>query len=172
MKKQSRVRFSLGKKLAALIILMGAVLSMTALVVSYETFSRSMMSYYNQLGGNLVRTLASQLDPAELDRYYETGEMDEDYYRTQAFIRDLVESNDVEYLYVVRPHGTGVTFLFDSDMETEESGGYADGGYVRGSGGRLRGESGPAAGRTGGGADHPAGRELRLDDDGHDPRAP
>ena len=129
MKKQSRVRFSLGKKLAALIILMGAVLSMTALVVSYETFSRSMMSYYNQLGGNLVRTLASQLDPAELDRYYETGEMDEDYYRTQAFIRDLVESNDVEYLYVVRPHGTGVTFLFDSDMETEESGGYADGGY-------------------------------------------
>ena len=129
MKKQSRVRFSLGKKLAAIIILMGAVLSMTALVVSYETFSRSMMSYYNQLGGNLVRTLASQLDPAELDRYYETGEMDEDYYRTQAFIRDLVESNDVEYLYVVRPHGTGVTFLFDSDMETEESGGYADGGY-------------------------------------------
>ena len=129
MKKQSKVRFSLGKKLAAIIILMGAVLSMTALVVSYETFSRSMMSYYNQLGGNLVRTLASQLDPAELDRYYETGEMDEDYYRTQAFIRDLVESNDVEYLYVVRPHGTGVTFLFDSDMETEESGGYADGGY-------------------------------------------
>ncbi|WP_295866723.1 PP2C family protein-serine/threonine phosphatase [uncultured Oscillibacter sp.] len=129
MKKQSRVRFSLGKKLAAIIILMGAVLSMTALVVSYETFSRSMMFYYNQLGGNLVRTLASQLDPAELDRYYETGEMDEDYYRTQAFIRDLVESNDVEYLYVVRPHGTGVTFLFDSDMETEESGGYADGGY-------------------------------------------
>ena len=129
MKKQSRVRFSLGKKLAAIIILMGAVLSMTALVVSYETFSRSMMSYYNQLGGNLVRTLASQLSPAELDRYYETGEMDEDYYRTQAFIRDLVESNDVEYLYVVRPHGTGVTFLFDSDMETEESGGYADGGY-------------------------------------------
>ena len=129
MKKQSKVRFSLGKKLAAIIILMGAVLSMTALVVSYETFSRSMMSYYNQLGGNLVRTLASQLSPAELDRYYETGEMDEDYYRTQAFIRDLVESNDVEYLYVVRPHGTGVTFLFDSDMETEESGGYADGGY-------------------------------------------
>ena len=129
MKKQSKVRFSLGKKLAAIIILMGAVLSLTALVVSYETFSRSMMSYYNQLGGNLVRTLASQLDPAELDRYYETGEMDEDYYRTQAFIRDLVESNDVEYLYVVRPHGTGVTFLFDSDMETEESGGYADGGY-------------------------------------------
>ena len=129
MKKQSKVRFSLGKKLAAIIILMGAVLSMTALVVSYETFSQSMMSYYNQLGGNLVRTLASQLDPAELDRYYETGEMDEDYYRTQAFIRDLVESNDVEYLYVVRPHGVGVTFLFDSDMETEESGGYADGGY-------------------------------------------
>jgi len=100
-----------------------------AAVVSYRTFSASMMEYYNQLGTNLVRTLASQLDADELDRYYETGEMDERYYEIQSFISDLVASNDVEYLYVVRPHGVGVTFLFDSDMETGESGEYEDGGY-------------------------------------------
>jgi sigma-B regulation protein RsbU (phosphoserine phosphatase) len=34
----------------------------------------------------------------------------------------------VQYLYIVRPHGIGVTFLFDSDMEAGEKGEYA-GGY-------------------------------------------
>ena len=106
---RQNVRFSLGKKLTALIVAMAAVLGLVAAAVSYRTFSDSMTDYYNRLGGNLVRTLASQLDPEELDRYYETGEMDEDYYRIQSFIQDLVASNDVEYLYVVRPHGVGVT---------------------------------------------------------------
>ena len=124
-----KVRWSLGKKLTGLIVTMCVVLGLLAAVVSYRTFSASMMEYYNQLGTNLVRTLASQLDADELDRYYETGEMDERYYEIQSFISDLVASNDVEYLYVVRPHGVGVTFLFDSDMETGESGEDEDGGY-------------------------------------------
>ena len=124
-----KVRWSLGKKLTGLIVTMCVVLGLLAAVVSYRTFSASMMEYYNRLGTNLVRTLASQLDADELDRYYETGEMDERYYEIQSFISDLVASNDVEYLYVVRPHGVGVTFLFDSDMETGESGEYEDGGY-------------------------------------------
>ena len=124
-----KVRWSLGKKLTGLIVTMCVVLGLLAAVVSYRTFSASMMEYYNQLGTNLVRTLASQLDADELDRYYETGEMDERYYEIQSFISDLVASNDVEYLYVGRPHGVGVTFLFDSDMETGESGEYEDGGY-------------------------------------------
>lgn len=124
-----KVRWSLGKKLTGLIVTMCVVLGLLAAVVSYRTFSASMMEYYNQLGTNLVRTLASQLDADELDRYYETGEMDERYYEIQSFISDLVASNDVEYLYVVRPHGVGVTFLFDSDMETGESVEYEDGGY-------------------------------------------
>ena len=124
-----KVRWSLGKKLTGLIVTMCVVLGLLAAVVSYRTFSASMMEYYNQLGTNLVRTLASQLDADALDRYYETGEMHERYYEIQSFISDLVASNDVEYLYVVRPHGVGVTFLFDSDMETGESGEYEDGGY-------------------------------------------
>ncbi len=127
--KVKKLRWSLGKKLTGLIVIMCVVLGCLAAVVSYRTFSDAMTEYYNRLGTNLVRTLASQLDPDDLDRYFETGEMDESYYQTQAFIQDLVASNDVEYLYVVRPHGVGVTFLFDSDMETGEGGEYMDGGY-------------------------------------------
>ena len=124
-----KVKFSLGKKLTLLIVLMGVILSLVAILVSYRVFSSTMMGYYETLATNLVRTLATQLDAEELDHYYETGEMDDTYYATQDFIRDMVDSNDVEYLYVVRPHGVGVTFLFDSDMETGEGGEYEDGGY-------------------------------------------
>lgn len=126
---KKRFRFSLGKKLTLLIVLMSVTLSGAALLTSYRMFSDAMTDYYGTLGTNLARTLASQLDPADLDRYFETGQTDEDYYATQDFIRALAESNDVEYLYVVRPHGTGVTFLFDSDMESSDGGAYADGGY-------------------------------------------
>ena len=124
-----KLRWSLGKKLTTLIVAMAAVLGLVAAAVSYRTFSDSMTDYYNRLGTNLVRTLASQLKAEELDHYFETGEMDEDYYQIQSFIQDLVASNDVEYLYVVRPHGVGVTFLFDSDMEVSAGGTYYEGGY-------------------------------------------
>ncbi len=110
-------------------MLLSVTLSLVAIAVSYWIFSATMTNYYERLGTNLVRTLASQLDADELDHYFETGEMDDAYYATQSFIRDMVDNNDVEYLYVVRPHGIGVTFLFDSDMEFEEGGTYDDGGY-------------------------------------------
>lgn len=126
---RQNVKFSLGKKLTAMIVFLSVALSLVAILVSYRIFSSTMTRYYKVLGTNLVRTLASQLDADELDYYYETGEMDENYYKTQKFIQDLVASNNVEYLYVVRPNGVGVTFLFDSDMEVGEGGEYYDGGY-------------------------------------------
>ena len=126
---KSRMKFSLGRKLTALIVLLSVTLSAVAILVSYQIFTSTMDDYYARLGTNLVRTLASQLDPEKMDYYFETGEKDDAYYDTQRFIQDMVSNNDVEYLYVVRPHGVGVTFLFDSDMENVAGGEYEDGGY-------------------------------------------
>jgi len=123
------VRLSLGKKLTALVILMGVVLGAAAVLVSYRTFKDEMTKYYNKTGTSLARTLAIQLDPDDLDRYFETGETDDKYFEIQDYILDLVEANDVEYLYVVRPNGVGATFLFDSDMTPGEDDNYYAGGY-------------------------------------------
>ena len=124
-----KIRFTLGKKIVVMILAMSVILSATALFISYRTYQRRTMAFYEQLGHNVVATLASQLDPEDLDRYYQTLEMDDRYYEIQHFISALVDSNGVEYLYVVRPHGVGVTFLFDSDMEEGENGDYLSGGY-------------------------------------------
>ena len=129
MDMKKKMRFTLGKKMVLMILAMSAVLCAVVLFTSYRTYRERTNAFYEQLGYNVVRILASQLDPDELDRYYKTQEMDERYYQIQGFIADLVESSEVEYLYVVRPHGTGVTFLFDSDMEAGENGDYSAGGY-------------------------------------------
>ena len=125
-----KIRFTLGQKIVVMILAMSMILCATALFVSYRTYQRRTTAFYEQLGHNVVATLASQLDPDELDHYYKTLETDERYYEIQDFIKDLVANNDVvDYLYVVRPNGQGVTFLFDSDMEQGENGDYFSGGY-------------------------------------------
>ena len=69
----------LGRKLAALIIVLGVILSVSALAVSYWIFSQFITEYYSRLGTNLTRTMGSQLDSEQLEHYFESGEMDEDY---------------------------------------------------------------------------------------------
>jgi sigma-B regulation protein RsbU (phosphoserine phosphatase) len=82
--KRKTMHFSLGKKLAALVVALCVVLSAVAVAVSYRTFSRSMTEYYTRLGMNLVqaRSPASSI-PSELDYYYQTGNMDDGYYKTR-----------------------------------------------------------------------------------------
>lgn len=126
---KQKFKVTLGAQIVAMILTMSVVLCATALFVSYHTYESRTMNFYEQLGDSLGKTLVSQLEPEELDRYYETQELDERYYDIQRFIVDLVESNDVQYLYVVRPNGVGVTFLFDSDMELGENMDYFSGGY-------------------------------------------
>ncbi len=126
---KGKLRVTMGKKIMAMIIAMAVTLCGTALFVSYRTYRGRTTEFYVQLAHNAAATLASQLTPEELDHYYETLEMDDRYYEIQNFIADLVANNNVEYLYVVRPHGIGVTFLFDSDMEAGENGDYTSGGY-------------------------------------------
>ena len=126
---RGKLRMTLGQKIVAMTVAMAVTLCATALFVSYRTYQGRTTAFYAQLAHNAAAILASQLDPEELDRYYETGEMDQRYYEIQDFLTDLASNSNVEYLYVVRPHGIGVTFLFDSDMETGENGDYTSGGY-------------------------------------------
>ncbi|MCD8331771.1 MAG: SpoIIE family protein phosphatase [Oscillospiraceae bacterium] len=113
-------RFTLGKKIVLMILIMSITLCTCALVVSYRTYWNRSMEFCQRLGQSVAQTLASQLDPNDLDRYFETNEMDDSYYKTQQFIRDLADSNQVEHLYVVRPQDEGVIYLFVSNGAEDE----------------------------------------------------
>ncbi len=126
--KTQKIRFTLGKKIVLLTLALCAILCVTSVLVSYSSYSQHMTQFVQRTGRNLTRVLASQITPADLDHYYETQQTDDRYYQIQDFILDLVDNNDVEYLYIVRPNGVGVTFLFDSDLRANENGDYYAGG--------------------------------------------
>lgn len=126
--KRGKIQFTLGKKIVLLTLLMCAILCAVSVFTSYQAYSKQMNSYLERMGSNLTKVLASQVTPDDLDHYYETGETDGRYYQIQDFILNLVDNNDVEYLYIVRPNGVGVTFLFDSDLRANENGDYYAGG--------------------------------------------
>jgi sigma-B regulation protein RsbU (phosphoserine phosphatase) len=121
-------RFTLGKKIVLLTLLMCSVFCAASVTVSYRLYSTDLRKSQQRLGENLDRTLASELTPEDLDRYYGTGKTDERYYEIQDFLLKLADNNDVKYLYVVRPNGDGVTFLFDSDLRADTDGDYYSGG--------------------------------------------
>jgi sigma-B regulation protein RsbU (phosphoserine phosphatase) len=125
MKKKNQ---SFGKQLTVLIVLISVVLGAVAVTVSYRVYSGEITKHYENTGISLVKTLKSQLTADDLDRYYETQATDDRYYQIQNFILNLVDNNDVEYLYVVRPNGDGVTFLFDSDLRADTDSNYYSGG--------------------------------------------
>jgi sigma-B regulation protein RsbU (phosphoserine phosphatase) len=126
--KQGKIRFTLGKKIVLLTLLMCTILCAVSVYASYSEYSLQMNAYLKRMGGNLTRVLASQITADDLDHYYETQKMDDRYYQIQNFILDLADNNDVKYLYIVRPNGVGVTFLFDSDLRANENGDYYAGG--------------------------------------------
>lgn len=126
---KGKIHLTLGQKIVIMILALAVILCVTALAITYRAYKNHTMELYEQQAQNTAATLASQLEAEELDYYYETGTVDERYYEIQRFIFDLVDSTGVQYLYVVRPHDKGVTFLFDSDMEMGEGGDYLAGGY-------------------------------------------
>lgn len=127
--KRKKLRFSLGKKLALTIVIMSLVMGVMTVWAGYRTLGKYSMEQYSRIGDNLARTLASQLDPDDLDRYCQTLETDSEYDDTQALIADLVANSDAKYLYVGRFDAKGLTYIFDSDQNITGGGTYAEGGH-------------------------------------------
>ena len=144
-KKEVRL-VSLRFKTVVVIILTSLVLSSIAVTISYIVYSSTMDNHYKTLASNIAKTAATQLDPADLLRYYnavkQIGEYDdkkywsdetykeeydkkanaikdERYYEMLDILFDIKESNDVKFLYVQILEGNMVTYVMDAD-DTEE----------------------------------------------------
>jgi sigma-B regulation protein RsbU (phosphoserine phosphatase) len=127
--KRNKLRFSLGKKLALTIVVMSLVMGAMTVWAGYRTLGKYAIDEYSRIATNLARTLASQIDPNDLDRYYETQKPDKKYDEIQEFISSLAENSDAKYLYIGRFDEKGLTYLFDSDTEATSGGTYAEGGH-------------------------------------------
>lgn len=118
---------SLRLKLIFFIVLLVLVLSTVIVCVSYFTYRNTMNEHYETLGNNVARTAISLLDEQQMrvfkDGVFEGDEavmQTEEYRNVLSLLKDIKNSNDVLYLYMIYPTETGSYFLFDTD-ESEEA---------------------------------------------------
>lgn len=117
---RERPRITLGKKIVAMVAAMAVTLCATALFVGYRAYGERITEFYTQQALSAAVALASQLTAEELDDYYRTQETDRRYDEIQSFAKNVAESHHVVRLWVVRPSGSGMTFLFDVMLDREE----------------------------------------------------
>lgn len=118
---------SLRLKLLFAIVWLVLVLSTIIVCVSYFTYKNTMNEHYETLGNNVARTAISLFDEEQM-RAFTMGVFEgdqsvmqtEEYQRVLSLLKDLKDSNDVLYLYMIYPTENGSYFLFDTD-ESEEA---------------------------------------------------
>ena len=148
--KKSKKKFrvvSLRFKTVVVIILAALILSAIAVTVSYRVYSTTMDEHYKTLTSNLAKTAASQLDAADLLRYYDAvkqiGEYDDEMYWTDEEYRadydakanalkderyfelldilfEIKDANGIEYLYVQKLEGDKSTYIMDADPTEDQ----------------------------------------------------
>ena len=119
-------------KIALSIVLMLLIISSTVLIISYYTYENAMNEQYEKTGMNIGRTVAALLDDQMVAAFSEgvvgISEQDaiakmesEEYQEIISILQTVRESNEVLYLYMIKPMDNGTYYyLFDSDT-TEEA---------------------------------------------------
>ena len=118
---------SLRLKLVLAIVFLVLVLSTIIVCVSYFTYRNAMNEHYETLGNNVARTAIALMDEEQMHAFKEDvfdGEesvmQTQEYQDVLSLLKDIKNSNDVLYLYMIYPTEEGSYFLFDTD-ESEEA---------------------------------------------------
>lgn len=114
-------------KLVCAIVLLVLILSTSIVCVSYFTYRNTMNEHYETLGNNVARTAIALMDEEQM-RLFKDGVFEADpavmetaeYQQVLSLLKEIRDSNDVLYLYMIYPTEEGSYFLFDTD-ESEEA---------------------------------------------------
>ena len=118
------VRHSLTVKFAALFGIFAILVATLVCLISYASYSSSMLEHYGRYAIGTATLAASKLDPDELLHYAKTLTRDERYGVIEAELEIIRKSVGVKYLYVQMPvSDSKYMYLFDvydPDEEEEE----------------------------------------------------
>lgn len=100
-------RFTLGRKLLIMVLLMSLVLCAAALAMSYHTYQRDIRALYGQHGQDLAQELAGQAEEKPDSQL-------------QQVLSNAVKQGSVSFAAVVRPQKEGLEVLLCSGDRAEE----------------------------------------------------
>ena len=122
------MKHSIRTKIVCGIILLALVISSTLAYVSYFTYKSTMDKHYETLGDHVAQTAISLLDENQMLEYAKGVAADDseavmqtaEYQDVVSILRNIKDSNQVLYLYIIYPTESGSYFVFDTD-ETEDA---------------------------------------------------
>ena len=122
---------SIRSKIALSIAFMLLIISSTVLTISYYTYENAMNTQYEKTGMNVGRTVVSLLDGKKVAQFSQEvvgitqqqalATMESEQYRSIIeTLRAIKDSNQLLYLYMIKPMDNGTYYyLFDSDDSQE-----------------------------------------------------
>lgn len=116
MKEQKNVRLSLGLKTALGIMFIAVVLSAVAIMFGYRTYKTALDEQLIKTAYNLAATMAAEVNADSIERYLESGAVDEAYFETRERLVNIQQNNDIVYAVVVKPVEGGFYYLYDTDQ--------------------------------------------------------
>lgn len=99
----NEVKVPLKRSILAGIALLLVSLCVAVGVLQYFSIRHTFYQSYQDYIGNVLRYTASNIDVDDLARCIETGEESETFKRLQAFLDNIKDNIDLEYLYVIIP---------------------------------------------------------------------
>ena len=112
---KTKMRLSLGKKLAIYIILLSCLLVGLASLFSYNNYADRAYEHYKTVSSNLAKTAAKQLNPDKMDYYLESKVKDDEYNDMLRTLYTIKDNNDIRFLYVIKIEDNQMKYIFDAD---------------------------------------------------------
>ena len=112
-----RMKLPLRLKTVVAIVLMGLLVGIFSIVLSYRVYSDTMDDHYKRQAVNLAKTASAMIDGEKVQQYIATLETDEDYPRQLQILEDIRVANDVDSIYVLELRETETCTILDPDPE-------------------------------------------------------
>jgi diguanylate cyclase (GGDEF)-like protein len=117
---------SLNARLTLLILLMSLGMAIVLIFTGYKIYRVNTENRYIDRGRRTAVAAAALLSGEEAETYLNTLRTDDRYHAVMKTLKVILESSDIDSLYIIRYVPEGASFIFDTDKESPLPLGYLD----------------------------------------------
>ncbi|MGI6508343.1 MAG: SpoIIE family protein phosphatase [Saccharofermentanales bacterium] len=110
----------LSNKLIIGFILLGILICAVSIVISYFKYKATVGKKQNDVAYRIANVGLSYVDGDDIERYLETGQTDEAYEIMGRYLSELRANMNVNHLFIAKPEGIELTYIFDADNPEDE----------------------------------------------------
>ncbi len=110
----------LSNKLIVGFVLLGILICAASIIISYFKYRAALGKKQNDIAYRIADVALSYVDGDAIERYLETGKSDEAYEVMGRYLYELRANMNVNRLFIAKPEGIELTYVFDADNPADE----------------------------------------------------